>query len=241
MKFVTANEFFNEPRASRTLLVTVNAQHCYQYLFSPDLRRALSKATFTLDSRPIYYILRMFRPDLSLAQGSDCLDDLCSNAEQFSRVLAIGGSTDGTPTLHENFPKLPVMHFTGNVDADLDQWLDQHVDSLRQEKGRVLVLMFIGVPKQEILFGYIEKKIPSLSFDCLCLGGSLDIWCGKFRRAPKLLQIFMLESIWRLASDMSTARLMRLFQAVCGIVLSPIVLRKMSYAQDNGGRTFADQ
>ena len=57
-----------------------------------------------------------------------------------------------------------------------------------------ILFVCLGVPRQE---AYIAENVARFSFPCLALGGSLDVWSGKVRRAPRVLQRMGLEWLWR--------------------------------------------
>lgn len=74
-------------------------------------------------------------------------------------------------------------------------------------KSPKLILVAMGSPKQEE-FIYNAKKVlkPALMVG---IGGSLDVWSGMVKRAPKLFQIFGLEWLYRTVTQPS--RLKRIF------------------------------
>ena len=75
------------------------------------------------------------------------------------------------------------------------------------EKSPKLILVAMGSPRQE-KFIYNAKKVlkPSLMIG---IGGSLDVWSGNVKRAPKIFQILCLEWLYRTISQPS--RFKRIF------------------------------
>ena len=75
------------------------------------------------------------------------------------------------------------------------------------KKSPKLVLVAMGSPKQE-KFIYNAKKLLK---PCLMIGigGSLDIWSGNTKRAPKIFQILGLEWLYRTITQ--PERLKRIF------------------------------
>lgn len=73
-----------------------------------------------------------------------------------------------------------------------------------------LILVALGSPRQE-QFIYNAKKIlnPALMIG---IGGSLDVWSGYVKRAPKIFQILGLEWLYRTATQPS--RIKRIFPAL---------------------------
>ena len=77
-------------------------------------------------------------------------------------------------------------------------------------KSPKLILVALGSPKQEV-FIYNAKKVlnPALMIG---IGGSLDVWSGNVKRAPKIFQIFGLEWLYRTIAQPS--RFKRIFPAL---------------------------
>lgn len=59
-----------------------------------------------------------------------------------------------------------------------------------------ILFVCLGVGRQE---AFIAKNARRLPFACLGLGGSLDVWSGEVRRAPRVLRTVGLEWLWRTA------------------------------------------
>lgn len=76
-----------------------------------------------------------------------------------------------------------------------------------KEKSPKLILVALGSPKQE-KFIFNAKKIlnPSLMVG---IGGSLDVWSGTVKRAPKIFQVLGLEWLYRTVTQPS--RFKRIF------------------------------
>ena len=63
-----------------------------------------------------------------------------------------------------------------------------------------IVFVCMGFPRQEKWICENEAKIPSLLLS-IGLGGSLDVWSGKIRRAPTLFRYLSLEWLWRMIRE----------------------------------------
>ena len=89
-------------------------------------------------------------------------------------------------------------------------------------KSPKLILVALGSPKQEV-FIYNAKKVlnPALMIG---IGGSLDVWSGNVKRAPKIFQIFGLEWLYRTITQPS--RFKRIFPAL------PLFLMKVINYKD---------
>lgn len=73
-----------------------------------------------------------------------------------------------------------------------------------------LMLCNFGAPNQEIFLNTIKNDTIQIAMG---VGGSFDFITGKIRRAPKLMQIFGLEWLWRLMLE-PRYRIKRIYNAV---------------------------
>ncbi len=63
-----------------------------------------------------------------------------------------------------------------------------------------ILFVCMGFPRQERWIRENEKKTPSALL-YVGLGGSLDVWSGKLRRAPSIFRSLSLEWLWRIARE----------------------------------------
>ena len=87
---------------------------------------------------------------------------------------------------------------------------DEEIYRELKAKSPKLILVALGSPKQDV-FIYNAKKVlnPALMIG---IGGSLDVWSGNVKRAPKIFQIFGLEWLYRTITQPS--RFKRIFPAL---------------------------
>lgn len=90
-------------------------------------------------------------------------------------------------------------------------------------KSPKLILVAMGSPRQE-KFIYNAKKVlkPSLMIG---IGGSLDVWSGKVKRAPKIFQIMGLEWFYRTVTQPS--RIKRIFPTLPVFLIKSITKRSL--------------
>ena len=65
--------------------------------------------------------------------------------------------------------------------------------------GADLCFVALGAPKQELFADHAKRFLPNVSF--VCIGGGLDFIAGAQVRAPRWMQRWCLEWLWRAASD----------------------------------------
>ncbi len=84
---------------------------------------------------------------------------------------------------------------------------DEEIYNEINAKSPKLILVAMGSPRQE-QFIYNAKKVlkPALMVG---IGGSLDVWSGSIKRAPKIFQIFGMEWFYRTVTQPS--RIKRIF------------------------------
>ena len=68
------------------------------------------------------------------------------------------------------------------------------------QSGAKLVLVCLGVPVQEEWLAANKDKLTSAR-RCMCLGGSLDVYAGAVKRAPKIFIDLSLEWFYRLLKE----------------------------------------
>jgi N-acetylglucosaminyldiphosphoundecaprenol N-acetyl-beta-D-mannosaminyltransferase len=82
--------------------------------------------------------------------------------------------------------------------------------NLEKIKNSHLVLVALGHPEQEKLIHRHISKLPQVKL-VIGVGGTLDFWTGKKKRAPKILRKIGLEWLWRLIIQPN--RIKRIFKA----------------------------
>lgn len=63
-----------------------------------------------------------------------------------------------------------------------------------------ILLVCLGSPKQEIFIDRYREWLPDVRL-FMALGGTLDVWAGKTRRAPCFVQNVGLEWLWRMLNE----------------------------------------
>lgn len=95
------------------------------------------------------------------------------------------------------------------------------VDEIKSKNPK-LVLVALGVPKQEIFIKNYKNEFPNTIF--VGVGGSFDVWSGNVKRAPKVFRQLGLEWLWRLIKEPS--RFKRMFPTLPLFLFKVIINRK---------------
>src|SRR4029450_10316195 len=75
------------------------------------------------------------------------------------------------------------------------------IESIRSSQPRVVLVAF-GAPKQERWIHRYAADVPSARI-MMGVGGTFDMWAGRFPRAPSVMHRLGLEWLWRLAQQPS--------------------------------------
>jgi N-acetylglucosaminyldiphosphoundecaprenol N-acetyl-beta-D-mannosaminyltransferase len=75
------------------------------------------------------------------------------------------------------------------------------IEAIRSSAPRVVLVAF-GAPKQERWIDRYSEEVPSARI-MVGVGGTLDMWAGRFPRAPRVMHRLGLEWAWRLAQQPS--------------------------------------
>ena len=95
------------------------------------------------------------------------------------------------------------------------------VDEMKSKNPK-LVLVALGVPKQEIFIKKYNSEFPNTIF--VGVGGSFDVWSGNVKRAPKIFRQLGCEWLWRLIKEPS--RFKRMFPTLPLFLFKVIINKK---------------
>lgn len=205
-------------------LITLNGQYCYEIVFKQLLEKIKQNTKYCIDSRPIFYMMKIFGADCKLNQGSEMLEEIVSAAKLVDKVYVIGGSSK--PKQLSVIGKGKVVFLQGKIsnpkDIAKDRRLINHVDE------KLLFLICMGCPKQDAIASIMHGRYSQRNLVItIGLGGSLEMWSGNFRRAPLYFRIICLEGIWRYFAEPSWMRIMRLYFSLLGLLCLPLAIRRI--------------
>ena len=82
---------------------------------------------------------------------------------------------------------------------------NDEIISLINNSGADVLFVCMGFPRQERWITENIEKLPYLRL-AIGLGGSLDVWSGKLRRAPLIFRKLSLEWLWRMVLEPKRAK-----------------------------------
>ena len=179
---------------------------------SPDHASLLARADLLLpDGTGLLLASHLLRTPLpARIAGIDAATYVLSVAETKGLSVALLGARHGVAAraaarLRRRFPHLRICYTHHGYFDRSGKENEAVLASLRVAKPDILFVCF-GFPAQEAWIDRHAAEIPSLRL-CMGLGGSLDVWAGNVRRAPKFIRICGLEWLWRTAREPRRARI----------------------------------
>jgi len=164
--------------------------------------------------------------------GIDFITALFENmAETGGSVFLLGAkpgvSEEAGKRLAEKYPGLEI---TGTADGFFTD--DEPVITQINTKKPDLLLVCLGAPKQEL---WMAENIGRLNVRlCAGLGGSLDIFAGKAKRAPVFYQNLGLEWLYRLISD--PRRIKRMIKLPLFVLM--VIWKRMRQSREESATTW---
>jgi len=190
------------------MIVTPNLDHLRLLTKNPHLRSQYAQADIYLpDGQPVVLLLRFlyknFSRKISRITGVDTTELVLQKAKE---VFVVGSSEDVIGKILIKYTRQELASL--KIESYLDQISESELEQVANQLWPILnlsaarhVLICLGFPKQEklalILRDY-RYRVPKIFY---CVGGSLDMLSGEFRRAPFIFQKFGGEWVWRLCLD----------------------------------------
>lgn len=183
---------------SRGLVVTLNPEMIMRARRDPQFHDLLEKAALLVpDGIGLVRALRRrgHRGAVRVG-GADLLDGYLGEAERRGHRLALVGGRPGVAeaaaaALRRRHPALQVFAHGGDPDAATATALASAAPDL--------VLAAYGAGRQE---AFLHDHLVTIGAAAgVGVGGTLDFWAGRARRAPPLLRRAGLEWAWRLATE----------------------------------------
>lgn len=186
-----------------SLAVTANTEMVMTARRAGDLAQLLARAALVVaDGVGVVWASRYLRRPLpARVPGIELAERLLAEAARRRwRVYLLGGSPgtaeQAAARLHVAYPGLQVAGWAHGYFPPGDE--PGVVDAIRAASP-ALLLAGLGTPRQEL---WLARHLAALGVPVVMgIGGSLDIWAGRARRAPRPMQSLGLEWLYRLARE----------------------------------------
>lgn len=96
--------------------------------------------------------------------------------------------------------KHPTLKISGTHSGFFPRSQDGEVCKIIEKSGAIILIVCRGFPLQESFVAENKERLKSIRL-FVCLGGAVDIWSGKLKRAPVVIRKIHLEWLWRLIGE----------------------------------------
>ncbi len=190
--------FINEKRFH--LIVTINSENATKALENKIFLDVIKNADLVIpDGIGIIFASKILGDKLpERIPGIDLSYKLLEiSNEKGYKIVLIGGKEGVAEGAKENlkkiFPNLNIaMTYNGYFNEDEEKKIVEEIQKIEPD----ILLVGMGSEKQEIWIWNNREKFKNIGV-CIGVGGTLDIWAGKKKRAPKLVQKLGLEWLYR--------------------------------------------
>lgn len=190
--------FINEKRFH--LIVTINSENATKALENKIFLDVIKNADLVIpDGIGIIFASKILGDKLpERIPGIDLSYKLLEiSNEKGYKIVLIGGKEGVAEGAKENlkkiFPNLNIaMTYNGYFNEDEEKKIIEEIQKIEPD----ILLVGMGSEKQEIWIWNNREKFKNIGV-CIGVGGTLDIWAGKKKRAPKLVQKLGLEWLYR--------------------------------------------
>lgn len=161
----------------------------------------LGASLVTADSSGVVWGLSRMGRRVERVSGVDLVDRLCALSAEHGYRISLLGSAPGVA--QQAAEKLALRHPGCRIVSTRDGFFpmsdaDVVADEVAAAKPDIL-LVAMGIPRQE---EFIAKTLRRTGAKvAMGVGGSLDVYSGRVKRAPLVVQRMKLEWLWRLAQN----------------------------------------
>lgn len=191
--------FINEKKFH--LIVTINSENATKALENNLFLDVIKKADLVIaDGIGIIFASKIMGDRLpERIPGIDLSYKLLeiSNLKGY-KIALIGGKEGVAEKAKENlvklFSKLNILiTYNGYFDEEKEKTIIEKIQKLEPD----ILLVGMGSEKQEVWIWKNREKFKNIGV-CIGVGGTLDIWAGQKKRAPKFIQKIGLEWFYRM-------------------------------------------
>lgn len=226
------NLAFRKAEEAPVTVVTPNAEILYQAERDTDLRDALDKADLALpDGIGVVLAGKILgRPVERKLAGVEFGEAVLSRAAEEGKSVYFLGAKPGVAekaagSIRKRYPQLRVAGCADGYFKD-----DGSAVSRVRESGAWILFVCLGSPKQEVFMQRFRNETGCRL--TAALGGSLDVYAGNAKRAPKWMIRLGLEWLYRLCRE--PKRLSRMMKIPL-VLLRAVRIRVFGEGKKNRG------
>ena len=190
-------------KKKKMFITSVNPEILISAIENNEMKTILNSATHSLpDGIGIIYASKCLGGNVrSRIAGIDCAEAICKIAANNNFNVFLYGAKKGVAekaktNLEKKYPNLNIVGVINGYEKD-----NSKIVNTINDKNANIVFVALGGGKQEKWIYDNINKVNAQVFQCI--GGSLDVFSGNSKRAPKLMQKLGLEWFFRLIKEPS--------------------------------------
>ncbi len=194
------------------MVFTINSEFVLKSECDSAFYSTLKEGNCSVDGRVLQWILYLNTGvKFNQVSGSEILPYLEKKNGIGKRVYLLGGDSKANDIARLKLKKsnYSVASFSGNVSKSESEIVSSITD-FRPD----YLFVALGAVKQELFISENKKYFDGNVGYAIGCGGSIDMFGGKYKRAPRLWQVMGLESFYRLFQQPSLVRVMRIFYSM---------------------------
>ncbi len=168
----------------------------------PDLKAIYKQAALaTADSIGVVWALRRQGARVERVSGVDIVDHVCGlSAEKGYRIYFLGAAPGVAELAAEKLRlRHPGCNIVGTRNGFFPATDDEFVAKEVADAKPDVLFVAMGIPRQE---KFIAATLPLIGAKvAMGVGGSFDVFSGRVKRAPVVVQRLHLEWLWRLLQN----------------------------------------
>lgn len=200
-------------------LITANAQ--FLVLANEDRRfmDILKKGIVTIDGQLVYWLLKCKYPKETFEKiaGSDLIYECLEYAQKNREKVFLLGADElsnrrAVEVARQKYPDVTIFGYSPSYSPYpfSSKQNETILGEIKKARPEVLFVAF-GAPKQEYWIDDQLEELRKLGVKKIVgCGGSIDFLSGKVKRAPKIVQKFCLEGVFRFICEPNKIRFKRL-------------------------------
>ncbi len=215
-----------EPAAALLAVFTINPEMLYRSAHDTEVRRLLNAGDLNVADGvgTVWAARRLGCPLPERIPGIELGEAALQLAAQHGIGAFLLGGQEHPPVaqyaaraLNADIPGLRICG-TRHGYFDPDSADGASVIDEINSSGAGLLIVCLGSPRQERWLAQNRHRLPDVRV-AMALGGSVDVWAGRVRRAPKQVRQAGLEWLWRLVMQPTRLRRAAALPAFVGLTL----------------------
>ncbi len=148
------------------------------------------------------------------------------------RIYLLGSTNDilkkAKSNLESKYKSLKICG-THHGYFDVNSTENERVIESINKSNADIIFVCMGFPRQEEWIDNNAQKLSTVMLS-IGLGGSIDVWSGKIKRAPKILRLICLEWLWRILIETKRAK----FLTAIPYFLKEVLKQRQIFIKNNG-------